>query len=224
MQCHGRLAIIYDTSRMHQESDPTSRESFTIWLRLAKPIPAKLGAETMLMLDLGPSGALLSGRCSYTSGMEHELSFMDGRVKARCLITGVADHHLTPDTDVLVRFLDHSERLADFISGYQAQIRRAEAANAEGDAARNVIDGDRMLSDLGSAARSQQTFLRCQLGAGGWSRERSDRRDQPADGFTISAAETEDQVTLLQLAYEEAGEHERALLREFAATSLWPVG
>lgn len=207
---------------MEGELDPIRRDSFAVWLRLAKPIPAKLGAETVLMLDLGPSGALLSGRCSYAPGTEHELSFIDDRVKARCLITGVADHQLTPDTDVLVRFLEQSETLADFISGYQEQIRRAEAANADGDAARNVIDGDRMLSDLGSAARSKQTFLRCRLGAAGWSRERTASRDQPSDGFTISEAETEDQIRLLELAYEESAEHERALLREFAAASLSP--
>ena len=211
-------------SSMERELDPTRRESFAIWLRLVKPIPAKLGADSVLMLDLGPSGALLSGRHSaYTPGTEHELSFIDGRIKVRCLVTGVADHESTPDVDVLVRFLERSERLADFISGYQEQIRRAEAANAEGDAARNVIDGDRMLSDLGSAARSGQTFVRCRLSAGGWTRERTDSREQPEDGFTISAAESEEQILLLQLAYEESAEHERALLREFAAASLWPA-
>lgn len=198
-------------------------DSVPAWLRLAKPIPAKLGAEALLILDVGPSAALLSGRCSYAPGTEHDLSFVDGmRVKVRCLITGVADHRLTPDTDVLVRFLERSESLAEFIAGYAEQIRRAEAANAEGDASRNVIDGDQMLSDLGSAARSRQPFVRCRFGARGWSREVTSSREQPFDGFTISAAETEDQIQLLQLAYEESDEGERRLLREFAAASLSP--
>jgi hypothetical protein len=139
------------------------------------------------------------------------------------VITGVADHELTPDSDLLVRFLERSDALADFIAGYEEQIRRAEEANAEGDAARNVIDGDRMLSDLGSAARSMQTFLRCQFRAGSWRREGTAIRDQPSDGFTVSASETEDQIQLLQLAYEESDERERRLLREFAAASLSPA-
>jgi hypothetical protein len=203
--------------------EPTRRESFAAWLRLAKPIPAKLGTEALLMLDVGPSGALLSGRCSYAAGTEHDLSFVDGmRVKVRCLITGLADHQRTPDTDVLVRFVEQSGTLADFIAGYEEQIRRAEAANADGDATRNVIDGDRMLSDLGSAARSKRAFLRCRLSDGRWSREVTASREQPSDGFTIAASETEDQVTLLQLAYEESGVEERHLLREFAAASLSP--
>lgn len=203
------------------EIDPTRRESVAAWLRLAKPIPARLGAQALLMLDLGPSGALLSGRCSYPPGIEQELSFVDGiRVKVRCVITGVADHQLTPDADVLVRFLEQSETLADFIAGYEEQIRRAEAANAEGDAARNVIDGDRTLSDLGSAVRANRMFLRCRLGAGRWSRELTASREQPSDGFTITASETEDQITLLQLAYEESEPDGRRLLREFAAASL----
>jgi hypothetical protein len=79
-----------------------------------------------------------------------------------------------------------------------------------------------MLSDLGSAARSSHGFLRCRFNAGTWTGEMTPSRDQPADGFTILASETEDQIQLLQLAYEESGEDERTLLREFAAASLSP--
>jgi hypothetical protein len=202
----------------------TRRESAANWLRLAKPIPAKLGAEALLLLDVGPSHALLSGRCSYAPGTEHELAFAEAgfRVRVRCVITGVADHHVAPNTDVLVRFLEESEALADFVARYAEQIRRAETANAEGNAGGNVIDGDRTLSDLGSAARSKETFLRCQFRSGSWRREVTTTRDQPADGFTVAASETEDQVLLLQLAYEESDAHERGLLREFAAASLAP--
>jgi hypothetical protein len=217
-----RVEVVYDIEHMQRELEPTRRESFAAWLRIAKPIPAKLGSDAVLMLDVGLSGALLSGRCSYTAGTEHELAFAEGgiRVRVSCVITGVADHQLTPDTDLLVRFVGPSETLSEFVAQYEEQIRRAETANAEGDAARNVIDGDRMLSDLGAAARSQETFLRCQFGSGGWNREVTEKRDQPPDGFTISAAETQEQVDLLQLAYEESDEHERRLLREFAAASL----
>src|SRR5688572_4960865 len=158
---------------MRRVADPIRRESFAAWLRLAKPIAAKLGGEAVLVLDLGPYGALLSGRGSYAAGTEHEFALADAgiRIKVRCRITGIAEHVLSPETDLLVRFLEQSEALLEFIAGYEEQIRRAEAANAEGDATRNVIDGDRTLSDLGSAARDQETFLRCQLTARGWTRE-----------------------------------------------------
>jgi hypothetical protein len=217
---------IHDTSQVKPELEPIRRASFAAWLRLAKPIPAKLGEQAVLALDLGPAGALLSGRCSYAPGTEHDFAFADGgiRVKVRCLITGVADHLLGPDTDLLVRFLDRSDALADFIAAYEEQIRRAETANAGGDAARNVIDGDRTLSDLGAAARSKGTFLRCRLNAAGtWTSEVTADSGQPADGFTIAASETEDQIQLLRLAYEESDDRERHLLREFAAASLSPA-
>jgi hypothetical protein len=209
---------------MQQEQGSTRRESFAAWLRLAKPFAARLGGEAVLVLDLGPFGALLSGRCSHAAGTEHEFLFAEAgiRVKVQCLITGVAEHPLTPDTDLLVRFLEQSEALTEFITGYEEQIRRAETANAEGDEAGNVIDGDRTLADLGAAARSKESFLQCQLTATGWSREVTASREQPADGFTIAASESEDQITLLQLAYEESDAHERRLLREFAAQSLSP--
>ena len=200
----------------------TPRGSFAAWLRLAKPIPATFGDERVLILDLGPAGALLCGQCDCRQGDEYELSFLDGagNVKVRGLITGVAEHGVSPERDLLVRFQERGTGLEEFIERYEQQIRRAEVANAEGDIAQNVIDGDRMLSDLGSAARTNEPFLRCRLIAGVWSREISASREQPPDGFTISAAETEDQVTLLQLAYEESDHDGRRALREFAAVSL----
>lgn len=209
---------------MQRESEGTPRGSFGAWLRLAKPIPATFGDQRVLVLDLGPSAALLSGQCDYGQGEEHELAFLDGRgnVTVRGLVTGVADHGLTPHRDLLVRFQERGTGLAEFIARYEEQIRRAETANAEGDIAQNVIDGDRMLSDLGSAARSNEPFLRCRLNAGTWTREITASREQPPDGFTISAAESDDQVTLLQLAYEETDGDGRHALREFAAVSLPP--
>lgn len=204
------------------ESDGTHRESFAAWLRLVKPISATFGEHRVLVLDLGPSGALLSGTCPYEQGAEQELAFLDdhGNVRVRGQVTGVADHGLSSDRDLLVRFREQGTGLGDFIARYEEQIHRAEQANAEGDLARNVIDGDRMLSDLGAAARSNEPFLRCRLQAGRWTREITAGREQPPDGFTISAAETEDQVTLLQLAYEESDDDGRHALREFAAVSL----
>lgn len=207
---------------MQRESDGTRRGSFLAWLRLAKPIPATFGEERVLVLDLGPAGALLSGRGQYEQGSQHELAFLDGRgnVKVRGLVTGVADHGLSPDRDLLVRFQDEGVGLSEFIARYEEQIHRAEAANAEGNIEQNVIDGDRMLSDLGSAARANEPFLCCRLNAGHWTREITANGEQPPDGFTISAAEAEDQVALLQLAYEESDEDGRGALREFAAASL----
>lgn len=196
--------------------------SFAAWLRLAKPIPATFGEHRVVVLDLGPSGALLSGACDYEQGAEQELAFLDGRgnVRVRALVTGVAEHGVSPQRDLLVRFQERGDGLPEFIGRYEEQIRRAEVANAEGHLEENVIDGDRMLSDLGAAARSVEPFLRCRLIAGRWTRDITTSREQPPDGFTISAAETEDQVTLLQLAYEESDADGRNALREFAAVSL----
>lgn len=214
----------YDWLTMQLEWDSTQRGPFAAWLRLAKPIPATFGDERVLVLDLGPSGALLSGLCTFEQGAEHELAFLDGwgNVKVRGLVTGTADHGQSSERDLLVRFQEHGIGLSEFIERYQEQIRRAEVANAAGKIDQNVIDGDRMLSDLGSAARSNEPFLCCRLNAGRWTREITESAEQPADGFTISAAETEDQVTLLQLAFEESDDEERHALREFAAVSLPP--
>jgi hypothetical protein len=202
-----------------------TRGSIGGWLRLAKPIPARFGEQHVLVLDLGASGALVSGRCDYEQGAQHDLTFVDGLggVRVRGVVTAVANHGELPDRDLLVRFQEPGASLSAFIASYEDQIHRAEVANAEGDIDHNVIDGDRMLSDLGAAARSIEMFLRCRLGTQGWTREITTSREQPPDGFTVSAAETEDQLTLLQYAYEESDADERRALREFAAVSL-PAG
>ncbi|MFZ2490424.1 MAG: hypothetical protein WA208_02975 [Thermoanaerobaculia bacterium] len=207
---------------MSGEWEPIGRGSVAAWLRLAKPIPATLGACPMLVLDLGQSGALLSGLCEFAQGTEHDLAFLDDRhdVSVRCRITAVAEHGVTPDRDLLVRFIEPGVGLAEFIARYEQQVHRAEIANFEGDIEGNVIDGDRMLSDLGAAARANEPFLRCQFSGGRWHRELTASRDQPADGFTISAAEAEEQLRLLQLAYEETDEAGRRAMREFASVSL----
>lgn len=192
------------------------------WLRLAKPIAARLGSDGVLVLDLGASGALLSGRGQFTAGAEHTLSFADAglRVQLRCMVTGVEEHLQTPDRDLVVRFLERNEALESFISGYREQVRLAAEANARGEIAENVIDGDRTLSDLGSAMRSNPAFVRCRFDGDKWSRERTPERDQPHDGFTIAAYEPDEQIGLLQQAYEESDDAGRHLLREFAAASL----
>jgi hypothetical protein len=207
---------------MERDAGGAPNESLASWLRLAKPIPATFGDQRLLVLDLGATGALLSGQCDFEQGTIADLSFLDGRgnVSVLALVTGVADHASSPHRDLLVRFQDRGTGLSDFIARYEDQIRRAEIANANGDIDHNVIDGDRMLSDLGLAARANEPFLRCQLIAGVWTRTVTESREQPLDGFTISAAETDDQVKLLQLAYEEADEDSRSALREFAAVSL----
>lgn len=192
------------------------------WLRLAKPIAARLGLDGVLVLDLGTSGALLSGRGQFTAGTEQTLSFADAglRVQLRCMVTGVEEHLLTPDRDLLVRFLARNEALESFISSYREQVRLAAEANARGEIEENVIDGDRTLSDLGSALRSNPAFVRCRFEGARWTRERTPERDQPHDGFTIAAYEPDDQVGLLEQAYEESDDDGRHLLREFAAASL----
>lgn len=215
--------IDYDTGRtMPGEWEPIGRGALAAWLRLAKPIPATLGTLPVLVLDLGPSGALVSGLCEFAQGTEHDLAFLDDRhdVSVRCRVTGIAEHGVTPERDLLVRFIEPGVGLTEFIERYEQQVHRAEIANFEGDIAGNVIDGDRMLSDLGEAARANEPFLRCQFNGARWHTVLTESRDQPEDGFTISAGEPEEQIRLLQLAYEETDEDGQRALREFAAVSL----
>ena len=127
--------------------------------------------------------------------------------------------------EILRRTETQLQSIAPNIEGSMRQaeleIRQAEEANASGRSDSNVIDGDRTLSDLGSAAREGEGgFISCRFVGNRWRRQWTLRKEQPPDGFTLAGHEPEDQIRLLEQAYEESSEEDRNLLRKFAAASI----
>ncbi|HYO79629.1 MAG TPA: hypothetical protein VE010_24400, partial [Thermoanaerobaculia bacterium] len=57
-------------------------------------------------------------------------------------------------------------------------------------------------------------------GATGWTSEKSATAEQPPDGFTIAAAEPEEQVALLCRTYESGDTEARQLTRMLAELSV----
>ena len=75
------------------------------------------------------------------------------------------------------------------------------------------------------AAQSFQTgkgdeLIRCELRNGKWTQTRTREIQQPAEGFTVSATESESKIAMLCRAYETGDVEGRKLIRTFAALSI----
>ena len=76
-----------------------------------------------------------------------------------------------------------------------------------------------------TAALSFQTgkgndYVRCELVDGAWRRTATNRPEQPANGFTVSAEEERDQVELLCQTFESADAAGRKLIQTMAEMSI----
>ncbi|HEY0144226.1 MAG TPA: PilZ domain-containing protein [Thermoanaerobaculia bacterium] len=69
-----------------------------------------------------------------------------------------------------------------------------------------------------------EPYLFCELVAGSWKQHRTTRRDQPGEGFTVSANEEPAQVERLCSAYASGDSETRKLIRTLAALSIKKQG
>ncbi|HJT16411.1 MAG TPA: PilZ domain-containing protein [Thermoanaerobaculia bacterium] len=118
---------------------------------------------------------------------------------------------------------------------YHAGLRIAEA-NAESRAGLKQLVADCVARALdeqkanargipATAAQSFQTgkgndFIRCELIDGAWRRTSTNRPEQPANGFTISAEEEREQVEMLCQTFETADAAGRKLIQTMAEMSI----
>ena len=100
-------------------------------------------------------------------------------------------------------------------SGLRLEPLTGESANAFG----------RMVAhfrNAGDATRpeAQLHYLFCELVNGAWKQTKTFRREQPAEGFTVSASEDMAQVERLCAAYAGGDSETRKLIRTLAALSI----
>ncbi len=121
-----------------------------------------------------------------------------------------------------LKFTEESGVVRRLISEANAEVRRAQAANALGLREQNVIDGDQTLTAASAAQRSMMTkgFIVWTWDGSAWSSRKALVPDQPDDGFTVAAAESPDQVDQLRKSYEEGDEEGRNLIRRLAELSV----
>jgi hypothetical protein len=96
---------------------------------------------------------------------------------------------------------------------------RAQEANASGDRQHNVV-GDETLTAASAGARASSGFLQYRLTGDGWTCQRALLPDQPEDGFTVSANESQEQIDLLCRTYEGGDTESKRMTRMIAELSV----
>jgi len=118
-----------------------------------------------------------------------------------------------------VHLLEDSPLLRRLIVESGTELLRAQEANATGDRARNVI-GDGTLTAASAGVRDRSGFLEYRFVDGKWKCRRALLPDQPEDGFTVSANETQDQIDLLCSTWASGDAEARRMTRMIAEASL----
>lgn len=167
----------------------------------ASPIEATAGTTSVLLVDVSRSGFKVRHHDHLPpKGEPFTLRFRWNSVTARlqCTVIWTTTHRLARSA---------SER-PTLSSGL-----RIEAADASSE---SLLDA--MIASLSESADSPYLF--CELADGSWRQTRTSRRDQPGEGFTVSAGEDAAQIARLCAAYASGDFETRKLIRTLAALSI----
>lgn len=182
-------------------------------LTLLQPIDGWFGDYSVRLIDVSAAGALIEYEEAIPSDARALLRFWWRGEEVEVMAETVR----AADSRAGLHFLEESEPLCRLIAGSATEMLLALEANARGDREANLI-GDETLT--AAWRRPTSGFVRWIFGDGGWRSERSSESAQPPDGFTIAAAEPDDQVALLCRTYESGDAEARKLTRMLAELSV----
>ncbi len=183
-------------------------------IHFPQPLTGHLGTSEVRVVDLSVLGARVEHERALAAGAHGRLHFeWDGQaIAADCRI-------------VRSRFEKGIHRSGLEFVALPAQVRQAirerieihlrRAFDEQRRAARDLV-----LPPLDALAPFDNGYVCLMLGNGGWLRKRTHDPGQPADGFTISADETDSQIELLREAYERSDAGGRKLIQIFAQLSI----
>ena len=194
-------------------------------LRLSKPILAFARGASVLILDLGVSGAMLEHYGTAAPGDRFQLSFrwQGNDVEFSCEVVRSAIMRDPAGDGVItvshtgVRFLEavgeSAEHLKALMATFVGKVLAAQKANAAGETGS-------MLEQIGHARRVRTTgYISYRFREGQWWRIPTQSPVQPEDGFTVAAYEDEDEIQTLCETYAQADEEGRRLIRLVAELS-----
>jgi len=184
---------------------------------MVRPIDGWFADYGVRVLDLSTSGARIEGGTEIPLGSRGLFRFMWRKQQVEV----TAEIVRAGDGDEGLRFTEESGVVRRLISEANAEVRRAQAANALGLRDQNVIDGDQTLTAASAAQRALvKGFITWTYDGNGWNSRKSLLPDQPENGFTVAAAESAEQVEKLRKSYEVGDEEGRKLIRRLAELSV----
>ena len=187
-------------------------------LHMVRPIDGWFSDYAVRVLDLSTTGARIESDDEIPVGARGLFRFFWRKEE----IEVTAEIARSGDGDEGLRFTEESGVVRRLISEANAEVRRAQAANALGLREQNVIDGDQTLTAASAAQRSMMAkgFITWTWDGSVWNSRKALLPDQPDDGFTVAAAESPEQVQQLRKSYQEGDEEGRNLIRRLAELSV----
>lgn len=183
-------------------------------LNLVRPLDGWFGDFAVRLIEVSAKGAFMESDEPIPAESRALLRFWWHGEELE-LLAETARHE---DLRCAIVFLESSDALLHRIAESARELLRAQEANAVGDRARNVIADETLTAaSAGAMRRGYVTWI---LGANGWKHRASLLPDQPSDGFTISAAEPDEQVQLLCSTYASGDAEARRLTRMLAEISV----
>ena len=184
-------------------------------LNLTRPLDAWFGDFAVQLIEVSAGGASMLHDDELPAGSRALLRFT-WRGEDFELLAEIAR---TMGPRSVVRLIDASELLENLIDASADELERAREANASGDRARNVV-GDATLTAASQAALLGRRFLVYEWTGGAWKCRVALVPDQPENGFTVRAGESDEQIELLCRTFEAGDEASRLMTRKMAELSL----
>jgi len=184
-------------------------------LNLTKPLDGWFGDFSVLIVEVSAGGAKIVHDEELPMGSRGLLRFSWRGQSVEIL------SQLTRSEGARsgVHFLEKNAEVRSLIADSANEVLRAQEANAAGDRARNVV-GDETLTAASAGLRGTSGFLQYHLTETGWKCHRALLPDQPEDGFTVSANESQEQIDLLCSTYATGDGEAKRMTRMIAELSV----
>ena len=182
-------------------------------LTLVEPLDGWFGDFAIRLVDVSATGALIEYDEAIHDAARGLLRFYWRNHELEIL----AETARTQERRAGLKFLEENELLFQLIAESAREMLIAFEANAQGERSANIIGDETMTS---AWRRPASGFVRWIFDSGAWHSEHASRADQPPNGFTIAAGETEEQVALLCHTYESGDAEARRLTRMLAELSV----
>jgi hypothetical protein len=219
-------------------------------VHLAQPLVARLGATHVVLVDISIMGARVEHHVPLIAGAYSQLSFHweDETISVQCRIArsrlerfsagseGMTIYHSGLEFEALTP--EARTRLKGMIGRFITRALKEQKLNARGvlpehdvskmpifrlgqlsaDGKDKLLEGSALLPT--SRVARETGYICYALENNSWRKKRTHDPGQPMEGFTISATEDHEQVTLLCQAYQKSDRDGRRLIQLCAQLSL----
>jgi len=184
-------------------------------LNLTKPIDGTFGDIPVMVVEVSVAGAKIVHDQAIKKGASALLRF-EWRGQKLVVLSQVTR---SDGARSGLHFLENNEVLVRLVNEWAAEVLNAQQANADGNREDNVV-GEGTLTAASAGARALAGFLQYHFTPNGWKCHRALLPDQPEDGFTVSANESQEQIDLLCRTYEGGDAEAKKMTRMIAGLSL----